>query len=73
MGHSLNGEHGIAYENCCLWSRDRFDYKDDSIIKGVEKVYVGHTPVKQVATLGNVVYCDTGAVFGGKITVLKIY
>lgn len=55
-----------------LWSRKKFTSKDTSIIEGVERVYVGHTPLKEWIVMGNVYYIDTGSVFGNKLTLLEI-
>ena len=35
-------------------------------------IYVGHEPLEKPATLGNVRYIDTGAVYGGKLTMVQI-
>jgi serine/threonine protein phosphatase 1 len=59
----------------CLWARTRIKSKETTPILGLHKLYVGHTPMKEVTTLGNVIYVDTGAVYGedgGLLTVLKI-
>lgn len=63
---------GMAFKNVCLWSRGRFKNKDDSIIEGVNHVFVGHTPVNNPIMLGNTVYIDTGDVFKRKLTVIQI-
>lgn len=55
-----------------LWARDRIRYGDVTRVTGVERMYVGHTPVADDAFLGNVHYIDTGAVFGRRLTVLPI-
>jgi serine/threonine protein phosphatase 1 len=47
--------------NYYLWNRGLVgEYLQ---VKGVDFVYVGHTPVPEVSCYGNVVYIDTGAVF----------
>jgi hypothetical protein len=38
----------------------------------VRAVIVGHTPLKAPRWLGNVLHIDTGAVFGGALTVLDV-
>jgi serine/threonine protein phosphatase 1 len=48
------------------WSRERITAMDVEEIEGVRAVIVGHTPVKQFTSLGNVFYIDTGAVFPGR-------
>lgn len=40
--------------------------------QGRDLVVVGHTPHKEVQIRGNVICIDTGAVFGGKITLFQI-
>lgn len=69
----LNGTRGDGYENVALWSRDRINNSDNSFVYNIEIVYVGHTPLKKVTVLGNVIYIDTGSCFGGELTVLEIY
>lgn len=48
----------------CLWGRNRVQSGDSSGVKGIGRVYVGHTPQKGPKQLGNVFYIDTAAVFG---------
>lgn len=55
-----------------LWSRDRIRTGDQSEVSGVSRVFVGHTPMKEWAVLGNVYYIDTGACFGKKLTLFCI-
>jgi len=59
-------------ERIALWSRDRINHQECGVVKGVYRVYVGHTPLREVQQLGNVRYIDTGAVFGGKLTIEQI-
>lgn len=73
MEDALNGKNKDGYENVAMWSRDRFNYKDTALVDDVELVYVGHTPLKNVLSLGNVLYIDTGACFKGALTILEIY
>ena len=40
--------------------------------KGIDYVFLGHTVVEQIAVLGNVHYIDTGAVFGGKLSLINL-
>jgi serine/threonine protein phosphatase 1 len=65
-----NGEGtGVA----AMWNRTRLKNKDQTSVKNVELVYVGHTPLKQVEKYGNVVYIDTGAVFkNGSMTIMEL-
>lgn len=55
-----------------MWSRDRIRYGDTTVVAGLERLYVGHTPVKTDVILGNVHYIDTGAVFGRSLTIACI-
>jgi serine/threonine protein phosphatase 1 len=55
-----------------LWSRDRIRVSDQTPVDGLERLYVGHTPVKEPQILGNVHYIDTGAVFGRMLTLICI-
>jgi serine/threonine protein phosphatase 1 len=55
---------------CCMWSRDRITQGFTEEVQGVRAVVVGHTPMQNWTSLGNVIYIDTGAVFGHEFTVL---
>lgn len=72
VAEALNdpGSMGASAEQLCMWSRDRINRGQPEIIDGVRAVVVGHTPLKQPTALGNVLYIDTGAVFGGVFTIL---
>lgn len=51
--------------DACLWGRDRVDLHDTHGVKGVSRIYVGHTPQWQgLSRYGNVFALDTGAAFG---------
>lgn len=60
------------FEAIALWSRKRITAWDEGIVSGVHKLYVGHTPAHNIRTLGNVVYVDTGACFGGEFAIVQI-
>lgn len=68
---SNNKRRGLA--EVALWARTRASYKDATPIDGVLAVFVGHTPMADVVLLGNVIYIDTGAVFGGKLTMVQFH
>lgn len=55
-----------------IWIRDRITFGDNSFVKGVDWIYVGHSPVNSKCVLGNHVYIDTGAVFGRGLTVIEL-
>ncbi|HHP0304193.1 TPA: metallophosphoesterase, partial [Acinetobacter baumannii] len=41
-------------------------------VVGVDKIYFGHTVVKEPIQHQNCFFIDTGAVFGGVLTILEI-
>lgn len=56
-----------------LYSRRRIEARDTTPVAGVEAIYLGHTSVADVHTLGNVVYLDTGCSWSdGRLTGLQI-
>lgn len=55
-----------------VWSRTRQAKKCTRRVKGVQHVYVGHTPVAEPLTLGNVTNLDTGAHRSRKLSVVEI-
>lgn len=55
-----------------LWSRSRIELRDTTPVSGVRRVYVGHTANRDRLNLANVEYIDTGAVFGGHLTMAQI-
>jgi serine/threonine protein phosphatase 1 len=62
-------------EEDLVWSRDRFNNIVDGIggeITGADQFYFGHTPIKQQAKAWNQNYIDTGAVFGGQLTIVQV-
>lgn len=56
------------------WDRDRYRNKDTTIVKGIDRVYVGHNPTKsgEIEVLGNVYHCDLGSFFRDKIAFVEI-
>lgn len=58
-----------------IWNRDRIAESSrghPAVISGAQRFYFGHTPVEEVRHYANQYYIDTGAVFGGKLTMLQI-
>jgi serine/threonine protein phosphatase 1 len=53
-----------------IWGRTRIRQNNAMISKGADYVFLGHTPVEGIRVLGNVHYIDTGAVFGGKLSLI---
>jgi serine/threonine protein phosphatase 1 len=62
-------ERAIA---CALWSRSRINYQIHNPVSGVARVFVGHTPVREVVQFGNVIYIDTGCVFGRRLALFGL-
>jgi serine/threonine protein phosphatase 1 len=55
------------------WARSKIRSGNKSPIENIDLVVVGHTPLKKMAKLGNVLYIDTGACFvsdNGFLTIL---
>jgi serine/threonine protein phosphatase 1 len=52
------------------WSRGRVESMFDGGVSDVLAVVVGHTPMERWASLGNVIYIDTGAWRGGEFCIL---
>ena len=70
--HSLSNNRKKAVLESALWCRERIQGKRGGYVDGLHAMYVGHTPVKTATALGNVIYVDTGAVFGRSITLACI-
>jgi serine/threonine protein phosphatase 1 len=64
------GMRAQATRDCCVWSRDRCDRMNDSLVDGVRAVVVGHTPHERMTSLGNVIYIDTFGWRHGHFTIL---
>jgi len=61
------------FEAVALWSRKRISSWNETEVKGVHKLYVGHTPAHNIRELGNVIYIDTGACFkDGQFSIVQI-
>lgn len=60
------------YNDSALWGRHRIKTKNDAWVNKIDKIYVGHTPLKEPVVLGNHHFIDTGAVFGHPFTIEKI-
>ncbi|EJE85392.1 putative serine/threonine protein phosphatase [Escherichia coli O26:H11 str. CVM10021] len=57
------------------WARERISDSMDDIggeISGADRFIFGHTPVKSPKTFWNQQYIDTGAVFCGNLTLMKV-
>lgn len=63
-----NGTLPDASRNTALWSRERARNGRGGVVSGVELLLVGHTPQTSATRFDNVLNLDTGAVYGGKLT-----
>ena len=72
LEHSDNLDGGRSVESNCLWSRDIINSMSHIEIGQVDEVFFGHTPLHNPVKLGNCNFIDTGAVFGGKLTIVKL-
>ncbi|MER8077389.1 metallophosphoesterase [Acinetobacter pittii] len=59
-----------------LWHRGRVRSSNYNpaykIVTGVDEIYFGHTVVKEPVQCQNCFFIDTGAVFGGALTILEL-
>jgi serine/threonine protein phosphatase 1 len=69
--HSWKAYSGVYNEESVIWGRSRIYSKAHDWVHDISVVVVGHTPVKEVQVLGNVVYIDTGAVYGKGLTLIE--
>lgn len=57
----------------CMESRDRLQYHIDVRVDGIEQIYVGHSRVNDVVSLGNITYLDTGGWHNdGKFSIVEL-
>ncbi len=76
----LENDYFIAGEQSAiqiaLWHRGRVRFSKYHpgyrTVTGVDEIYFGHTVVKEPVQHQNCFFIDTGAVFGGALTVLEI-
>jgi serine/threonine protein phosphatase 1 len=58
-----------------LWSRERFrgwGRGDRGEVEGIRRIYCGHTPIEEPRLIGNILMIDTGACYGGNLTLLPL-
>ncbi|HBB6269808.1 TPA: serine/threonine-protein phosphatase, partial [Escherichia coli] len=86
--HSRTGKHVIAHADYpddvyewqkdvdlhqVLWSRSRLGERQKGQgIAGADHFWFGHTPLRHRVDIGNLHYIDTGAVFGGELTLVQL-
>lgn len=62
-----------AVQEVCQWSRRRLQQENPQGVEGLRALIVGHTPLRQVAVLGNVYHIDTAGWASGYFTVLDLH
>lgn len=58
-----------------VWGRTRLrraQSGDYQRIEGADRFIFGHTPLKKVCTYANQIYLDTGAVYGGPLSMVRL-
>lgn len=55
-----------------LWSRMRVNGRTPPLVDGIYRLFCGHTPLERPYNIGNVFFLDTGACYGGRLTVTRI-
>ena len=55
-----------------LWSRERVRNGGGGNVRGLDLLLVGHTPQENAILYDNVMHLDTGAVYGGKLTLFCV-
>lgn len=61
---------GQTVRHEALWSRQRLRGEPRQRVAGIDMLCVGHTPVQLARQRDNVLYLDTGAVYGRALTLL---
>lgn len=56
------------------WSRSRYDRKETSVVKGIDRVICGHSPTisGKIEVLGNTWFADLGSFFRNKISFIEL-
>lgn len=62
-----------TFEYACITNRVMAKRKHDvPYIRGVSRVYLGHQPFSKIQVKGNCHFIDTGAVYNGNLTIVKV-
>uniref|UniRef100_UPI00403F49B0 metallophosphoesterase n=1 Tax=Pseudomonas sp. G166 TaxID=3094846 RepID=UPI00403F49B0 len=70
---SFGEQHQRQALKTALYAREKIEQQDHTSIKGIDRLYVGHSSVPGVIHLGNVVYIDTGCSFSdGALSLVEI-
>lgn len=60
---NLESSHQRPVLKTALYAREKTYQQYHTTIKGVDRIYVGHSTAPNIMLLGNVVYIDTGCAF----------
>lgn len=72
LGDANPATRQVAYQQA-LYARSKISRQDPALIEGLELLYVGHSTVDGIVSLGNVVYVDTGCSFAdGWLTAVEL-
>jgi len=55
-----------------LWGRTRIAGYDGGMIEGIDYMFHGHTPVRDIKSMYNYVFCDLGAFYTNKLPVINV-
>ncbi|MEV4696922.1 metallophosphoesterase [Pseudomonas brassicacearum] len=74
---AITGKTGEQHQRqalkTALYAREKIEQNDHTPIKGIDRLYVGHSTVPSIMRLGNVVYIDTGCSFSdGALSLIDI-
>ncbi|WP_053162206.1 metallophosphoesterase [Pseudomonas brassicacearum] len=74
---AITGKTGEQHQRqalkTALYAREKIEQNDHTPIKGIDRLYVGHSTVPSIMRLGNVVYIDTGCSFSdGALSLVDI-
>ena len=74
---AITGKSGERHQRqalkTALYAREKIEQNDHTPIKGIDRLYVGHSTVPNITHLGNVVYIDTGCSFSdGSLSLVDI-
>lgn len=62
---------GRSARDLCMWNRYTV-YSDTADIKNIHRVFLGHTVLEKIKHVGNCTFLDTGVVFGGELSIVKL-
>lgn len=73
----ISGRRGADLQDTAqalaLHARSKLNQSDHGIVRGLDRLYVGHSTVPQIANLGNVTYIDTGCSFDdGALSLIEL-